>query len=264
MPLISIRIVPVADRHRLGQRAAVPDAQLLDRAERGRGRATDIVGPRLQLVELLDDGQWHDDVVVAERVDARPDRRSTPTCRARAESWSVPIDVPCRSRAAQILAAARPFGLDEIGHRHSSLRRLDLIAASIPRATWFEVPQRLVVVSHGQRSMVDGRSIDPRGVPARGAGAAPWHRSRGASFCDIVRGSVDADVVLRDDVAVAFLDRSPLFLGHTLVVPLRHVVALPDLDVAEVGPFFERVRLIAGGCPVRSGRRGRSSPTTTS
>ena len=75
-------------------------------------------------------------------------------------------------------------------------------------------------------------------------------------FCDIVRGSVDADVVLRDDVAVAFLDRSPLFLGHTLVVPLRHVVTLPDLDVAEVGPFFERVRLIAAAMPGALGSQG--------
>ena len=75
-------------------------------------------------------------------------------------------------------------------------------------------------------------------------------------FCDIVRGSTEADVVWRDDVAVAFLDRSPLFHGHTLVVPLRHVLTLPDLDVAEVGPFFERVRLIAAAMPSALGAQG--------
>ena len=68
-------------------------------------------------------------------------------------------------------------------------------------------------------------------------------------FCDIVRESVAADVVWRDDVVVAFLDRSPLFHGHTLVVPRRHVLTLPDLAVDEVGPFFERVRLIAAAMP---------------
>ena len=68
-------------------------------------------------------------------------------------------------------------------------------------------------------------------------------------FCDIVSGSVAADVVMRDDVAVAFLDRSPLFHGHTLVVPRRHVLTLPDLTIAEVGPFFERVRLVAAAMP---------------
>ena len=44
-PLISICRLPVAERHRLGQRAAVADAQVLDRAQRGAGRPADVVGP---------------------------------------------------------------------------------------------------------------------------------------------------------------------------------------------------------------------------
>jgi histidine triad (HIT) family protein len=32
-------------------------------------------------------------------------------------------------------------------------------------------------------------------------------------------GASPAEEVLRDDVAVAFLDRAPLFPGHVLVVP---------------------------------------------
>ena len=59
--------VAVADGHRLGQRAAVADAQLLDRPQRGARRAADVVGPRLQAVELLDDDQRDDDVDVVER-----------------------------------------------------------------------------------------------------------------------------------------------------------------------------------------------------
>ena len=38
------------------------------RAQRGAGGAADVVGPGLQAVELLDDGQRDDDVDVAERV----------------------------------------------------------------------------------------------------------------------------------------------------------------------------------------------------
>ena len=68
-------------------------------------------------------------------------------------------------------------------------------------------------------------------------------------FCAIARGEVAADVVWRDDIAVAFLDRSPLFHGHTLVVPRRHVLTLPDLLADEVGPFFERVRMVAAAMP---------------
>jgi histidine triad (HIT) family protein len=51
----------------------------------------------------------------------------------------------------------------------------------------------------------------------------------GCVFCDVVAGRVAAFEVLRDDVAVAFLDKSPLFPGHTLVVPVRHVETLADL-----------------------------------
>lgn len=68
-------------------------------------------------------------------------------------------------------------------------------------------------------------------------------------FCDIIEGRADADVVWADDVAVAFLDRSPLFPGHTLVVPAVHVVQLSDLAPASVGPFFERVQLLATVMP---------------
>lgn len=68
-------------------------------------------------------------------------------------------------------------------------------------------------------------------------------------FCSIVAGSAAASTVLDDDVAVAFLDRSPVFKGHVLVVPRVHVVTLADLDTALVGPFFERVQRIAAAMP---------------
>ena len=78
----------------------------------------------------------------------------------------------------------------------------------------------------------------------------------GCVFCRIVGGEVDADVVLDDEVAVAFLDRSPLFPGHTLVVPRRHVVTLVDLDAADVGPYFARVRRVAAAMPIALGAQG--------
>ncbi len=56
-------------------------------------------------------------------------------------------------------------------------------------------------------------------------------------------------MVFADDVAVAFLDRSPVFKGHVLVVPRAHVETLVDLDVASVGPFFERVQRVAAAVP---------------
>lgn len=71
--------------------------------------------------------------------------------------------------------------------------------------------------------------------------------SSACPFCAIVTGDASADVVLRDGVAVAFLDRRPLFPGHVLVVPTEHVVTLPEL--ASVGPFFERVQRVAAVMP---------------
>lgn len=75
-------------------------------------------------------------------------------------------------------------------------------------------------------------------------------------FCDIVDGRRDAHIVWHDEVAIAFLDRSPLFLGHTLVVPRRHAVTIDALDRDEVGPFFERVQLIAKHMPLALGAGG--------
>ena len=68
-------------------------------------------------------------------------------------------------------------------------------------------------------------------------------------FCAIVAGTAAADVVLTDDVAVAFLDRTPVFKGHVLVVPRRHVVPLPDVPADLLAPLFERVQRIATALP---------------
>ena len=75
-------------------------------------------------------------------------------------------------------------------------------------------------------------------------------------FCEIVAGTRQAHVVWRDEVAVAFLDRSPLFHGHTLVVPRIHVVTLAELPPDQVGPYFRAVQSIAGVMPAALGAEG--------
>jgi histidine triad (HIT) family protein len=64
-------------------------------------------------------------------------------------------------------------------------------------------------------------------------------------FCSIVAGDTPATIVASDDECVAFLDIRPLFPGHVLVVPRAHVETLADLDLERVGPFFERIQLMA-------------------
>ena len=64
-------------------------------------------------------------------------------------------------------------------------------------------------------------------------------------FCSIIDGETPADVLARTEHVVAFLDHVPLFPGHVLVVPRRHVPTLTDLADSEVGPLFTAVREIA-------------------
>jgi histidine triad (HIT) family protein len=75
-------------------------------------------------------------------------------------------------------------------------------------------------------------------------------------FCAIARGEATAEVVLDDDVCVAFLDTKPLFHGHVLVVPKLHVVTLPELAPDLVGPFFTRVQSIARALPAALSAQG--------
>ena len=75
-------------------------------------------------------------------------------------------------------------------------------------------------------------------------------------FCGIIAGSVPAQIVLDDDVAVAFLDTRPVFKGHLLVAPRQHYVTLPDLPPDLVGPFFSRVRRLSAAVPAALGAQG--------
>ena len=68
-------------------------------------------------------------------------------------------------------------------------------------------------------------------------------------FCSIIEGSVPGHVVLDDDVCLAFLDTKPVFVGHVLVVPKKHVVTLPELAPDQVGPLFARIQLLAAAVP---------------
>jgi histidine triad (HIT) family protein len=47
-------------------------------------------------------------------------------------------------------------------------------------------------------------------------------------FCHVVAGAA-AEMVLDEEHFVAFLDRRPVFKGHVLLVPRRHIATLPDL-----------------------------------
>jgi histidine triad (HIT) family protein len=75
-------------------------------------------------------------------------------------------------------------------------------------------------------------------------------------FCGIVAGTVPAQIVLDDEVAVAFLDARPVFKGHVLVAPRQHYVTLPDLPADLVGPLLRRVQRLSAAVLTAFGAEG--------
>lgn len=67
----------------------------------------------------------------------------------------------------------------------------------------------------------------------------------GCIFCDIVAGTVPAEIVFEDVVSVAFLDIRPVFHGHTLLVPRDHHETLADLPDPLVEPLFTNARMLS-------------------
>ncbi len=76
------------------------------------------------------------------------------------------------------------------------------------------------------------------------------------AFCRVARGEAPSHIVLDDDVSVGFLDHRPLFHGHCLLVPRRHVAVLADLPRDQVGPLFANVQLLARAMEAGLGAEG--------
>jgi histidine triad (HIT) family protein len=78
----------------------------------------------------------------------------------------------------------------------------------------------------------------------------------GCTFCSIVAGDLPAAMVLEEDHLVAFLDRRPVFKGHTLLVPRDHVDTLPDLPAHLRAPFLEAAQRLSEAMTTSLGAQG--------
>ena len=65
-------------------------------------------------------------------------------------------------------------------------------------------------------------------------------------FCDILSGKRDAHILYEDDRHIAFLDRYPIDVGHTLVVPKEHHEKITDMNPEKVGNLFSIIPKVAG------------------
>ncbi len=63
--------------------------------------------------------------------------------------------------------------------------------------------------------------------------------------CQIVRGDLDAAVVLRTEEVIGFLDHHPVFKGHVLLSPVQHVDTLLDLPPQLMTPLLSTAQRVA-------------------
>jgi histidine triad (HIT) family protein len=64
-------------------------------------------------------------------------------------------------------------------------------------------------------------------------------------FCDIVDGKRIGHVLYEDDYHIAFLDKYPIDVGHSLIIPRKHHEKITDMDSKDVGNIFAIVPKIA-------------------
>ena len=83
-----------------------------------------------------------------------------------------------------------------------------------------------------------------------------YHRRVSDVVCQIAAGELDAAVVLRDDQVVAFLDHRPVFKGHVLVAPVRHVDTLLDLPADLMQPVLAAAQRVAAAIMAALGAEG--------
>jgi histidine triad (HIT) family protein len=75
-------------------------------------------------------------------------------------------------------------------------------------------------------------------------------------FDRIVAGDLPAHMVLDDPDLVAFLDIRPVFPGHTLVLPRRHLATLADVPEELLGRLFAAARRVAAAQRIALGNPG--------
>jgi histidine triad (HIT) family protein len=64
-------------------------------------------------------------------------------------------------------------------------------------------------------------------------------------FCDILAGKRDGHFFYEDESHVAFLDKYPIDVGHSLVIPKKHHERITDMNSEDVGNIFSIVPKVA-------------------
>ncbi|MFP4164394.1 MAG: HIT family protein [Chitinispirillaceae bacterium] len=70
--------------------------------------------------------------------------------------------------------------------------------------------------------------------------------SESCVFCKIISGEFPAHIIYSDRHCLAFLDKRPLFPGHTLLVPKVHVSTLDQMNFSWSGHYFKVLCMLSG------------------
>lgn len=71
-------------------------------------------------------------------------------------------------------------------------------------------------------------------------------------FCRIVEGGDPADLLYRDERVLAFRDIRPVAPIHILIIPVRHIGALTDLEESDAG-LLDKMAAVARTLAEREG-----------
>ena len=66
-------------------------------------------------------------------------------------------------------------------------------------------------------------------------------------FCKIIKGELPATKLYEDDTALAFLDISPVNIGHTLVIPKEHFENILETPEDTIAHMMKVVKKISHG-----------------
>jgi len=75
-------------------------------------------------------------------------------------------------------------------------------------------------------------------------------------FCKIVGGEIPAEVICRDEAAVAFMDIGPLAEGHVLLIPTKHYQTLDQMPADEAAAMLKHLPSLVRAVQAATGCEG--------
>ena len=75
-------------------------------------------------------------------------------------------------------------------------------------------------------------------------------------FCKIIAKEIPANIVYEDDVTIAFLDRTPVNPGHTLILPKKHARNVFDISATDWSAMMHTAHLLAPALQKATGAGG--------